>query len=84
QTAWLPPRDLEPGDYEAVFTQDRVVIEAGTYVLRIGLSSTERTFQQFDATRIDIVSEGAKGFFPVTSGVGLVLNSMETSLVRTA
>jgi lipopolysaccharide transport system ATP-binding protein len=84
QTAWLPPRDLEPGDYEAVFTQDRVVIEAGTYLLRIGLSSTERTFQQFDATRIDIVSEGAKGFFPVTSGVGLVLNSMETSVVRTA
>ncbi len=84
QTVWAPPQDLEPGDYEAVFTQDRVVLEAGTYLIRVGLSTAERTFQQFDATRLEIVSEGATGHFPMTAGVGVVLNSMATSLVRCA
>ncbi len=82
QTAWDTPRDLAPGDYEAVFTQDRVVLEAGTYLIRVGLSAAERTFQQFDATRLEIVSEGASGYFPMTAGVGVVLNSMTTSLTR--
>jgi len=84
QTAWAPPRDLAPGDYEAVFTQDRVAIETGTYLLRVGLSSEGRTFQQFEAARIEIVSEGARGYFPMTAGVGAVLNSMGTSVERIA
>ncbi len=82
QTAWIPPRDLEPGDYEAVFTQDRVAIEAGTYRFLIGLSNADHTFQQFEAVRIEVVSEGARGFFPRTAGVGAILNSMQTSIHR--
>ncbi len=82
QTAWAPPRDLAPGDYEAIFTQDRVTIEAGTYRFLVGLSSDDHTFQQFDAVRIEVVSEGSRGFFPRTSGVGAVLNSMQTLVQR--
>ncbi len=82
QTAWCPPQHLSPGDYEAIFVQDRVALAAGAYLVRIGLSSNDRTFQQFDATRVDIVSDGVQGFYPRTSGVGVVLNSMSTSIAR--
>jgi len=82
QTAWAAPQDLSPGDYEAIFIQDRVTLAAGSYLIRIGLSSSDRTFQQFDAARLDIVSEGTQGFFPRTSGVGVVLNSMSTIITR--
>jgi lipopolysaccharide transport system ATP-binding protein len=38
QTAWLPPRDFPVGEHEAIFTQDRVVLEVGTYTLLVGLT----------------------------------------------
>jgi len=82
QTAWTPPRDLAPGDYEAIFEQDRVHLAAGTYSVIIGLSSGDRGLQQFETGRLDIVGEGAQGFFPRTSGVGMVLNSMTMSVAR--
>jgi lipopolysaccharide transport system ATP-binding protein len=83
QTAWLPPRDLTPGDYEAVFTQDRVVLEAGTYSLLVGLSESVRDLQQFNVASLDIAGENALGYFPATSGFGAVLNSMDITLART-
>ncbi len=80
QTVWHPPTDLGPGDYEVTFTQDRVVLEAGTYTVLIGLSEQDRSLQQFDAARIDLSGENAVGCYPGTAGLGLVLNSMTTSL----
>ena len=82
QTVWHPPADLAPGDYEVDFTQDRVVLEAGTYTVIIGLSEDDRNLQQFDAARIDCSGENAVGYYPGTAGLGLVLNSMATSLQR--
>lgn len=80
QTTWIPPRDLEVGDYEAEFVQDRVVLEAGTYVVLVGLSENDRGLQQFEAARIDFSGEGAEGYYAGTSGLGSVLNSMQTNL----
>jgi len=82
QTAWHPPQDLGPGDYEAVFTQDRVAFEAGTYSFIVGLSASDHSFQQFEAGRLEISSEGAVGFYGFTVGVGAVLNSMSSSVRR--
>jgi hypothetical protein len=83
QTAWMPPHDLTPGNYEAVFTQDRVVLEAGTYSLVVGISESDRSLQQFDVACLDITGENALGYLPATAGVGAVLNSMDIALVRT-
>ncbi len=77
QTAWLPPRDLAPGNYEAEFVQDRVVLEAGAYTLLVGLSESDRAFQQFEAARLDFSGENAVGYYAGTSGLGTVLNSMQ-------
>ena len=82
QTAWHPPQDLAPGDYEAVFTQDRVALEAGTYSFIVGLSAGDRSLQQFETGRLEIASEGAHGYFGQTAGVGIVLNSMSSGLRR--
>ncbi len=82
QTAWIPPQRLEPGDYEAVFTQDRVVLEAGTYTLLVGLTDAGRGLQQFEAVRFEIGSENIVGYYPATAGVGAVLNSMRTEFRR--
>jgi lipopolysaccharide transport system ATP-binding protein len=82
QTAWHPPSNLAPGDYEAVFSQERVVFEAGTYSVIIGLSESDRSLQQFEGARIDLTNERAVGYYPGTAGLGLVLNSMATSLQR--
>jgi|CXWL01.1.fsa_nt_gi lipopolysaccharide transport system ATP-binding protein len=81
QTSWFPPRDLAPGDYEADFIQDRVTLEAGSYTTVIGLSSRDRSLQQFQSERFDISGETVAGTYaPTTSGVGAVLNSMRQEL----
>jgi lipopolysaccharide transport system ATP-binding protein len=82
QTAWHPPCDLAPADYEATFSQERVVFEAGTYSLIIGLSESGRSLQQFEAARLDLSGEHAVGYYSGTAGVGLVLNSMATTLQK--
>ncbi|HQY04656.1 MAG TPA: polysaccharide ABC transporter ATP-binding protein [Lacunisphaera sp.] len=82
QTAWHPPCDLAPGDYEVSFTQENVIFEAGTYSVLIGLSESDRGLQQFEGARLDLTSERAVGYYPGTAGLGLVLNSMATSLQR--
>ncbi|MBP8257976.1 MAG: ABC transporter ATP-binding protein, partial [Opitutaceae bacterium] len=82
QTSWSPPQALDPGNYEAVFTQKAVQLEAGTYSLLIGLSERERTLQQFEAGRLHINGDQPIGYFPATSGVGTVLNGMAVELRR--
>jgi len=80
QTVWHPPCDLASGDYEVTFTQDRVVLAAGSYTLLAGLSAGDRSLQQFEAAQLDLSGVNAVGYYPGTAGLGLVLNSMATGL----
>jgi lipopolysaccharide transport system ATP-binding protein len=81
QTAWMPPVDLAAGDYEITFEQT-VSLQATGYTAVIGLSSGDLSIQQIPTGRIDISGEEPHGFFPLTSGFGIVLNSMKTSLTK--
>lgn len=80
QTAWVRAADYEAGDFEAVFTQDRVTLEAGSYTCMVGLDVEDRSLQQFDAARLQLTGEGANVSAPSVSGVGLVLDSMATAV----
>ncbi|MBI2814115.1 MAG: ABC transporter ATP-binding protein [Opitutae bacterium] len=81
QTSWFPPRNLAPGDYEAAFIQDKVILEAGSYTTVVGLSSHGHAFQQFQSERLDISGETVVGTYVcASSGVGVVLNSMRQEL----
>lgn len=82
QTAWAAPINLEPGDYEATFNQTSVRFAAGGYTVIVGLNERDQTFQQIQATRVNITGEDAAGYYPITSGAGLVLNSMQMAIRR--
>lgn len=84
QTVWTSPARLPPGEFEASFLQDKVIIGAGSYDVIAGLSENECAIQQMNCGRIDISGEGAIGYFQVTSGVGAVLNSMAVTVRRIA
>jgi len=80
QTVWHPPVDLETGEYEYLFRQDRVTLSVDSYQLIIGLTAAERSVQQFRLGRIDILPAETKEYFQTLSGVGPVLNSMTTQI----
>ena len=48
RTAWSKACDLSSGDYEAIFSEDDLLLSSGTYNLIVGLSSNESTFQYLD------------------------------------
>jgi hypothetical protein len=66
---------VAPGDYEFIFAQ-QTFLQAGTYTLLVGLSDSDLSLQQIEAARFDISGDDPHGYFPLTSGVGAVLNSM--------
>jgi lipopolysaccharide transport system ATP-binding protein len=79
QTAWAPPTSFREGEGSAVFEQ-LVALQAGSYNIIIGLSVKGNTFQRVEAGSINISGENPVGFFPVTSGAGVVLNSMRVEV----
>jgi lipopolysaccharide transport system ATP-binding protein len=80
QTAWAEPRNLESGQYEALFIQSSITLAAGSYGIVVGLSQSERTFQQLEIGRLEISGEEAQGYYPLTSGAGVILNSMDVTI----
>src|SRR6202030_2932609 len=80
QTAWSSPMRLEPGSYQVVFAQDNVVLAAGSYDLLVGLSERGQSIQQVRTARLDVSAENAQGSYELTSGAGMVLNSMRISV----
>ncbi len=79
QTAWSEPAAVTPGAYEATFEQ-QATLQASTYTLLVGLSDSDKNMQQIEAARIDISGDNPQGHFPVTAGVGTVLNTMKVTL----
>lgn len=84
QTTWSEPRELPPGIYEYTFLNDRTSLAADSYKLYIGFSDDDHTFQQFEATRLEVSGEDPLIPCAATSGYGLVLNAMQVSLARVA
>lgn len=82
QNCWIPPQHISPGDYEAIFEQGHVLLEAGRYKVFVGLSENGHSIQQIEAASIELTREGVKIYLPDRLDVGLVLNSMETRLEK--
>jgi lipopolysaccharide transport system ATP-binding protein len=80
QSVWSEPQDLDACDFDVIFRQSRVFLEAGSFQLYVELREHDRSLQSFEAIRFDINSEDPTGYFPRTFGVGVVLNSMETEI----
>jgi lipopolysaccharide transport system ATP-binding protein len=83
QTVWTNPADVEPGEYEAVFRQGGVTLSAGAYIVLVGLSSSDRSIQQFEALQFDVLADQYNGdFVPLPAGAGMIVNSMERTVSR--
>jgi len=81
QTAWGEPAAVAPGTHEAVFEQT-ASLQAGPYTLLVGLSASDQSIQQIEAARFDISGDRPQGYFPMTAGAGVVLNSMRITVRR--
>ncbi|MBI4945025.1 MAG: ABC transporter ATP-binding protein [Bacteroidetes bacterium] len=76
RTTWSIPKDILPGEYEAIFKESTIYYGAGKYKLNIGLSSREHAFHYIeDCAVIEFDGYADKNIF-IRSG-GLVLNQME-------
>jgi lipopolysaccharide transport system ATP-binding protein len=80
QTAWSERMIVQPGSYEAVFGQDHVILAAGSYDLLVGISQRGQSIQQIRVARLDVSPENAEGSYELTSGAGMVLNSMKINV----
>ncbi len=80
QTVWSPAINLDPGRYEAIFLQDYVALAADSYDLVLGLSEGGKSIQQFPALRLEVTGEDPLVACAATSGYGLVINSMKTTV----
>jgi len=77
QSAWTTPQLLSAGEYEAVFRQAEVKLAAGGYILIVGLSSSDRSIQQFEASKFDILSnQHGDEYVALPAGAGVIINSM--------
>jgi lipopolysaccharide transport system ATP-binding protein len=84
RTSYSVPSDIQPGDYEAVFKYDDVLLASGAYPLVIGLSSYEQSFyykENVTAVEISQISElTADSRIVRNTGVGFILNPMNISI----
>ena len=87
RTAWSNPVDLDCGNYEAIFKESELMLSVGSYRVAVGLSSYEKAIQYIEniATLYisDVQVENLDKSIIRTSGSGLVLNPMDTSIVKT-
>jgi lipopolysaccharide transport system ATP-binding protein len=77
RTSWSAPRTLGPGDYEAVFRENDLLIATGRYYIVIGMSSFETTFFYTERAGVLEISRYSKGIDAVRiADCGLLLNPM--------
>ncbi|MGG6269260.1 ABC transporter ATP-binding protein [Leptolyngbya sp. AN03gr2] len=83
RTCWSDPCDIQPGEYQMLFREEKIILGAGRYWIVVGLSTAHQTFHYTErAAMLEIAeySDGAGNFVRV-SKVGFMLNPMETSLL---
>ncbi len=86
RTSYSTPCDMEPGDYEAIFKYDDVLLASGAYPLVIGLSSYEQSFyykENVTSVEISQISElTSDSRILRNTGVGFILNPLNISILK--
>lgn len=84
QTSWSSPQTIEPGDYQAVFREETIIMGSGRYSLRVGLSSYETQVLHYseDAGILEIADFSVGINLVKVSNVGLVLNPFQIEIHR--
>jgi lipopolysaccharide transport system ATP-binding protein len=81
RTSWSKPQTIEPGEYQAVFRENNLLLTNGIYPIIVGLSSNERAFQYVEDAGFLRISEISEGVDLVKiRNVGLLLNPLEIEI----
>ncbi len=83
RTSWSKPADSRPGEYEALFVNNDLMLVTGQYKLVIGLSTQGRVIQYLDSTVSLSISEitalgGEERILNASSG--LIINPMPVTI----
>jgi lipopolysaccharide transport system ATP-binding protein len=82
RTSWAMPKDYEPGNYFASFTEDKIKFNTGQYKLIIGISRGSESIEYIDKdifiTISDVVYEQENSI--VNNKGGLIVDQMKTSI----
>jgi lipopolysaccharide transport system ATP-binding protein len=87
QTSWSLPQDLDPGEYEVLFTNNDVLYTEGQYKLVIGLSSEQRVIQYNDHAGLINISDVSDANYDkriVNTKSALILNQMDSIIKKIA
>ncbi len=85
RTTWSIPANMEPGNYDAVFSNDALQLADGQYIIAIGLSSQKRTYQFIPNGGILAISEVstiAEDERIINTKSGLIINQMDVKINR--
>jgi lipopolysaccharide transport system ATP-binding protein len=77
RTVWSKPKDLSPGVYDAIISENELQFAPGKYKLIVGLSSREHTFQYVPEAAILEIDNMTDKDARVANTLGIVLNSPE-------
>ncbi len=85
RTTWSEPENLKPGAYEAIFSNDQIILAEGSYKLVVGLSHLGKTIHYSDEAGFMNISEvssltGDKRI--VNTKSGLLINQMPVSITQ--
>lgn len=86
RTTWSNPLDLKPGEYEAIFKEDKLLFAEGSYHLSLGLSSHERNIHYIENVATLSIANvphiSLDKSIVRTANVGLILNPMDIHITR--
>jgi lipopolysaccharide transport system ATP-binding protein len=82
QTSWSKPYSLPPGEYQAIFRQDTIILGTGRYTLAVGLSQFHQAIYYVEnAGILDIAAFSEDLDLIRVSSVGSILNPMNVELI---
>jgi lipopolysaccharide transport system ATP-binding protein len=83
KTSWSKPYTVKPGEYQAVFREEIVILGTGCYGLVVGLSENEKTFYFVENAGTLEIAEFSEGVDLLRiSSVGSILNPMNVELFQ--
>lgn len=81
RTSWSNPQTIEPGEYQAVFREETVLLGSGLYPIVVGLSTHERSFQYVENVGTLEIAEFSEGIDLVrVSNVGFIINPLDIKI----
>jgi lipopolysaccharide transport system ATP-binding protein len=81
RTSWSKACSVVPGEYEAVFNEDTVILGTGRYILVVGLSENNKAIHYVENAAILDIAEFSEEFdFVKVSSVGSILNPMNIEI----